>query len=168
MYLRCMYYAEAKHAIQMHLSMLGFLTQATMRLTRYTDYAIRVMIYLGYREGHLCSIREIADAFSISQNHLMKVVQDLAAAGFIDTIRGRGGGIRMATPAVEINLGQLLRHTEDIADLLPCSDCIVGRGCGMPKILSEATAAFVAVFDRYTVADLLRQKEILRALLSAA
>ncbi len=137
-----------------------------MRLTRYTDYAIRVMLFLGAREGELCSIREIATSFSISQNHLMKVVQDLSAAGFIDSVRGRGGGIRMLQPPATINLGRLLRHTEGLTDLLECSECIVRQACGMPSILSEATAAFVSVFDRYTVADLVHRKDNLRELLN--
>ena len=78
----------------MHLFFVVFLTQGTMRLTTYTDYAIRVLVYLGAREGELCSIREITTAFGLSQNHMMKVVQDLSAAGFITATRGRGGGIR--------------------------------------------------------------------------
>ncbi|MDI7862717.1 Rrf2 family transcriptional regulator [Rhizobiaceae bacterium n13] len=139
-----------------------------MRLTRYTDYAIRVLVFLGAREGELCSIREVAETFSISQNHLMKVVQDLANAGFIETVRGRGGGIRLHKPADSINLGKLLRHTEGLTELLECSQCLVSRACGMPPILSEATSAFVAVFDKYSVADLVRRKADLRALLQSA
>lgn len=139
-----------------------------MRLTRYTDYAIRVLVFLGAREGELCSIREVAVTFGISQNHLMKVVQDLASAGFIETVRGRGGGIRLHRPADSINLGTLLRHTEGLSELLECSQCLVGPACGMPPILAEATRAFVAVFDKYSVADLVRRKADLRALLQAA
>lgn len=139
-----------------------------MRLTRYTDYAIRVMIYLGARPGELCSIKAVADAFSISQNHLMKVVQDLAAEGFIESVRGRSGGIRISAPLESINLGRLLRHTEGLSELLECSTCVVGRACGMPSILSEATAAFVKVFDKYSVADLVRRREQLAALLTTA
>ncbi|KRB55262.1 Rrf2 family transcriptional regulator [Rhizobium sp. Root708] len=138
-----------------------------MRLTRYTDYAIRVLIFLGAREGEICSIRSIASAFSISQNHLMKVVQDLAAAGFVETVRGRNGGLRLSREAPDINLGALLRHTEGLTDLLECPTCMVRSGCGMPSILSEATAAFVGVFDKYTVADLVRRRELLRSLLAA-
>jgi len=143
------------------------LTQATMRLTTYTDYAIRVLVYLGAREGELCSIREITTAFGLSQSHMMKVVQDLSAAGFITATRGRGGGIRMTRPPESINLGALLRHTERLTNLLECSECLVSRACGMPPILSEATAAFVSVFDRYTVADLVRRKADLRVLLAS-
>ncbi|KQY14323.1 Rrf2 family transcriptional regulator [Rhizobium sp. Root73] len=136
-----------------------------MRLTRYTDYAIRVLIYLGTRDGESTSIRAIADTFAISQNHLMKVVQDLAAAGFVQSIRGRNGGILLARPAADINIGAVLRHTEGLSDILDCSVCMIAPACGLPPILSEATKAFVAVFDKYTVADLIRRKSDLHALL---
>ncbi|GAA3084019.1 nitric oxide-sensing transcriptional repressor NsrR [Rhizobium viscosum] len=139
-----------------------------MKLTRYTDYAIRVMIYLGSHEAKICSIKEVADAYGISQNHLMKVVQDLAKAGFVESIRGRNGGIRLGRPAASINLGSLLRHTEGLDDILECSSCSIRPGCGMPPILREATAAFVGVFDRYSVADIIERKDVLRAFFAAA
>jgi len=139
-----------------------------MRLTRYTDYAVRVLIYLGSRDAELGSIKEIAKAFDISHNHLMKVVQDLAAAGFVQTIRGRNGGLMLARPANDINLGAVLRHTEGLDELLDCGSCFVARACGLPPILSEATRAFVAVFDKYSVADLVGRRSELRALLTAA
>lgn len=139
-----------------------------MRLTRYTDYAIRVLIYLGSRTEGLGSIREAAKAFKISENHLMKVVQDLAAAGFIQALRGRNGGIRLARPAEHINLGAVLRRTEGLDELLECSTCLVARACGLPPILAEATSAFVSVFDKYTVEDLVHRRTELRALLTLA
>jgi Rrf2 family transcriptional regulator, nitric oxide-sensitive transcriptional repressor len=139
-----------------------------MKLTRYTDYAIRVMIYLGSHEAKICSIKEIADAYDISQNHLMKVVQDLAKNGFVESIRGRNGGIRLGRPPASINLGQLLRHTEGLDDILECSICPINTGCGMPSILREATAAFIGVFDRYSVADMIARKDVLKALFAAA
>ncbi len=139
-----------------------------MRLTLYTDYAIRVLLYLGSRGEGLSSIREIARSFKISENHLMKVVQDLAAAGFIEAVRGRNGGIRMAKRPDEINLGAVLRHTEGLDDVLACSSCLVVSACGLPPILSEAVAAFVGVFDKYTVEDLVQRRLELRALLAAA
>ncbi len=138
-----------------------------MKLTRYTDYAMRVMIHLASHDGELSSIRQIAGVFDISQNHLMKVVQDLAAAGFVKAIRGRRGGLRLARPANEINLGKLLRHTEALTDLLDCSSCIIAPACALPPILTEATAAFVAVFDKYTVADLVDRRNQLRAMFSS-
>jgi Rrf2 family nitric oxide-sensitive transcriptional repressor len=139
-----------------------------MRLTLYTDYAIRVLLYLGSRGEGLSSIREIARSFKISENHLMKVVQDLAAAGFIEAVRGRNGGIRLAKRPGEVNLGSVLRHTEGLDDVLACSSCLVVSACGLPPILSEAVTAFVSVFDKYTVEDLVQRRLELRALLAAA
>lgn len=169
MHLECIYNDRIKHANEMHLFRTGlFDAGMMMKLTRYTDYAIRALLFLGAREGELCSIREIAETFRISQNHLMKVVQDLANAGFIESVRGRNGGVRLHKPAEDINLGALLRHTEGLTGLLECSECPVAPACGMPPVLAEATKAFVAVFDRYSVADLVRRKTDLRALLVAA
>jgi Rrf2 family nitric oxide-sensitive transcriptional repressor len=148
--------------------LFGRFDAGAMKLTRYTDYAIRVMIYLGSHEGEICSIRQVADAYDISQNHLMKVVQDLAKAGFVESIRGRNGGIRLDRPAASINLGSLLRHTEGLDNILECSSCSIRQGCGMPPILREATAAFVGVFDRYSVADIIERKDVLRTLFAAA
>lgn len=132
-----------------------------MKLTRYTDYAMRVMIFLASRDG-LCQIREVSETFQISQNHLMKVVQDLASAGFIQAVRGRNGGIRLARPADSINLGALLRHTEGLSDLIDCEGCVIAPACGLPSVLIEATQAFVAVFDKYTVGDLIKRRRDLR------
>lgn len=139
-----------------------------MRLTLYTDYAIRVLIYLGSRDPGLGSIREIAKSFDISHNNLMKVVQDLSAAGIIASVRGRNGGIRLARPASEINLGTVLRRTEKLDELLDCSVCLIAPACGLPPVLSEATKAFIGVFDKYTVADLVSRKQDLRVLLKVA
>lgn len=136
-----------------------------MRLTKYTDYAMRLMIYLGSQPAGLSSIRGISDTFSVSQNHMMKVVQDLANAGFLEAVRGRNGGIRLARAANEINLGALLRHTEELSDLIDCRGCRIAPACSLPSVLSEATAAFVAVFDKYTLADLVEKRSTLGALL---
>jgi Rrf2 family nitric oxide-sensitive transcriptional repressor len=137
-----------------------------MRLTKYTDYGIRVLVYLGTRD-ELASIKEIARSFDISQDHLKKVVQDLAGAGFVHALRGRNGGIRLARPPAEINLGSVLRHTEGLDGLVECAGCPVAPACGLPPVLAEATAAFAAVFDKYTVADLVRRRPELQLLLKA-
>lgn len=137
-----------------------------MKLSIYSDYAMRVMIHLAAKDESLTSIRQVATIYDISQNHLMKVVQDLAGAGFIEAIRGRGGGIRLAQPANQINLGAILRHTEKLTDLFVCDGCIIAPACGLPIVLRQATAAFVAVFDQYTLADVARRKSDLAALLS--
>lgn len=142
-----------------------FVAGPRMKLSLYSDYAMRVMIHLAAKDDDLVSIREVAAIYDISQNHLMKVVQDLASSGFITAVRGRNGGIRLAHPAREINLGALLRHTEKLTDLFVCEGCIIAPACGLPAVLKEATAAFVAVFDRYTLADVANKKSDLAALL---
>jgi Rrf2 family nitric oxide-sensitive transcriptional repressor len=91
-----------------------------MRLTRYTDYSLRVLIYLGLQTERLSSIREIADLYGISESHLMKVVQALGQSGYVATLRGGGGGLRLAKPAHEINVGDVVRNTEDDVALVEC------------------------------------------------
>ncbi len=129
-----------------------------MRLTRYSDYAMRVLLYLGRRPEQVCSIAEIAKAYGISQNHLMKVVSDLVGSGFLTSVRGRKGGIRLARPPGEINVGALIRHTEDDFDLVGCSSCIIAPACGLTSVLDEALTAFLSVLDRYSLADVLARK----------
>lgn len=125
-----------------------------MRLTLHTDYALRVMIFLGSHQGRLCSISEISNAYGISHNHLMKVVHRLVKAGFVESVRGRGGGIRLARPPGEIPVGQVVREMEDGFDLVDCGSCAIAAGCGMTRVLNEAVRAFLGVFDSYTFADL--------------
>ena len=125
-----------------------------MRLTRYSDYALRVLIYLSSRPDGLCSIAEIARAYGISNNHLMKVVQELGRSGFVATVRGRSGGIRLARPASEIIVGDVIRSTEKGFALADCGKCGLAPACGMTSVLNEAVEAFLAVLDRYSFADL--------------
>jgi Rrf2 family nitric oxide-sensitive transcriptional repressor len=131
---------------------------------------MRVLIHLGSRDdgdgGGLSSIAEIARVYDISQNHLMKVVQDLGHAGFVETVRGRGGGIRLGRPAKDINLGELVRHTEAGFDLVDCSTCMIQSACGLPRVLAEATRAFLTVLDNYSLVDLLDHRLDLRRLFS--
>lgn len=136
-----------------------------MRLTRYTDYAMRVLLHLAARhDGDLSSIGEIAKLYDISQNHLMKVVQDLGKAGFVRTVRGRGGGIALARPADQIVIGQVVRQTEEGFQLVDCTNCMIAPACTLPRVLNEATAAFIAVLDKYSLEDLLDQRHQMRAL----
>jgi Rrf2 family nitric oxide-sensitive transcriptional repressor len=136
-----------------------------MQLTRYTDYAIRVLLHVGARdEGSLSSISEIATVYDISKSHLMKVVQDLGQAGFLATVRGRNGGLRLGRAPDEISIGAIVRHTEQGFDLVDCSACVIAPACGLPNILSEATRAFLDVLDRYTLADVLSRRADLRGL----
>lgn len=136
-----------------------------MRLTRYTDYAMRVLLYVGAQdEARLSPISEIARAYGISQNHLMKVVNDLVNAGYLESVRGRFGGIRLARPAAEINVGAVVRHTEEGFDLVDCGSCIIAPACGLTGALAEALAAFMTVLDGYSLADLLAKRANLAAL----
>lgn len=137
-----------------------------MRLTRYTDYALRVLTHLAAHPDRLCSIAEIARGYRISQNHLMKVVNDLAREGFVDSVRGRGGGIRLARSPAEISLGAVVRHTEEGFDLVDCADCVIAPACGITGVLREALDAFMAVLDRYTLDDLMRRRTDIAALLA--
>jgi len=139
-----------------------------MRLTRYTDYAMRVLFYLGARPERLCSIGEIARAYGISQNHLMKVVNDLANAGYITSVRGRFGGIRLGRAADGINVGAVVRHTEEGFDLVDCGSCVIAPACGLTGALREALGAFMAVLDGYTLADLLAKRAEIGTLFDAA
>jgi len=124
-----------------------------VRLTRFTDYAVRVMLYLAAHSDRLCSIGEIAEAYGISQNHLMKVVSDLAGAGFIEALRGRNGGLRLARPAAEINMADLVRQTEGVVDLVDCAQCPIATACGMVSCFDDAVEAFFASLKKVTLAD---------------
>jgi Rrf2 family nitric oxide-sensitive transcriptional repressor len=136
-----------------------------MRLTRYTDYALRVLLYVGARPDRLCSIGEIAEAYDISRNHLMKVVHNLGRDGFLETVRGRTGGIRLARPATEIRVGEVIRRTEEGFELVDCNGCPILPVCGLPGVLNEALRAFIGVLDRYTLADVVKSRTDLRRLL---
>jgi Rrf2 family transcriptional regulator, nitric oxide-sensitive transcriptional repressor len=159
----CIYSGAQKDAIRM-LLFLAATQEGAMKLTRYTDYAMRVLIHLAVNDRDLASIAEIARAYDISQNHLMKVVQDLGGAGYVETVRGRNGGIRLGRPADQINVGELVRHTEAGFDLMDCPHCLIAPACGLTRVLNEATAAFLGVLDKYSVADLVGRRPDLRAL----
>lgn len=142
-----------------------------MQLTRYTDYGLRVLMFLALRPESLATIEEISDAFGISKGHLMKVVHELGQAGFLETIRGRGGGIRLARPAQAIRVGDVVRRTEGPMNLVECfepatSRCRIEPACGLRPVLDDALAAFMQTLDRYSVADLVarRRKPLVRLL----
>jgi Rrf2 family nitric oxide-sensitive transcriptional repressor len=135
-----------------------------MRLTRYTDYAMRVLLYLGARPDRLCSIAEIARAYGVSQNHLMKVVNDLVREGYVASVRGRFGGVRLGRAPAQINVGAVVRHTEEGFDLADCTECLIAPACGLTGALHQALAAFLAVLDGYTLEDLLAKRLDMRAL----
>lgn len=129
-----------------------------MRLTLFTDYSIRVLLYLGARPDRLCSIAEVARGYGVSQNHMMKVVNELVRSGYVESVRGRFGGIRLARAPEEINIGTVIRHTEDGFDLLDCGNCVIAPACGLTGVLKEAVGAFLKVLDAYSLADLLKRR----------
>lgn len=144
-----------------------------MKLTLYTDYSLRVLIFLGAKEkGQLSNIKEIADAFNISKNHLMKVTHELGKLGYIETIRGRNGGIRLALSPADINIGGVVRKTEDDFHIVECfaeerNRCVITPICGLRHVFFEALQAYFSVLDRYTLHDFLADKDMLRIYLSA-
>ena len=137
-----------------------------MKLTLFTDYSMRALLHLGAHPDRLCSIAEVAGAFGISQNHLMKVVNQLARQGYVETVRGRLGGIRLGRPPEKINIGALVRDTEEGFDLADCGNCVIAPACGLTGVLGQALAAFMTVLDGYTLADLLVQRRELKQLLT--
>lgn len=137
-----------------------------MRLTRYTDYSLRVLIHLALHQERLCSIGEISRTYEISHDHLSKVSNALARDGFVETVRGRTGGMRLAKPANEIRVGDVVRRTEEGFQLADCSGCALSPACGLTGVLAEAVRAMMAVFDAYTIADLLTDKDAMRRLIN--
>ena len=144
---------------------MEYLYSGKMKLTRYTDYALRALIFLAANDGRLVSIRQIAEAHDISLNHLMKIVQDLGAAGFVKTTRGRHGGLQLARPAAEITIGQVVRHTEGQGEMVDCSTCRIAEGCGLPFVFAQAREAFMSVLDTCRLADVARMPNAFRHLL---
>ena len=140
-----------------------------MRLTLHTDFALRVLIQVGLNDGKLTTINGIAQSFGISKAHLMKVVNDLSQMGYLDTVRGRNGGIRLMHEPRDINIGQVVRDTEDQLDVIGCLEhqgyCPIERVCVLRGALRNATEAFLAVLDALTLADLIKPRRALSSLL---
>lgn len=129
-----------------------------MRLTRYTDYSLRVLMYAGARGDRVSTIAEIARAYGVSRDHLMKIVQELGRAGYLRNVRGRSGGILLARRPHEINVGEVVRLAETDFELVECGSCVISPVCGLTGALREALDAFMAVLDRYTLDDLLTRR----------
>jgi Rrf2 family nitric oxide-sensitive transcriptional repressor len=127
-----------------------------MTLSRHTDYALRLLLHLSRTEGNRGAIGEIAAAQDISRTHLMKIATALTHAGFLTATRGRGGGIALARPAAEINLGAVVRATESHCPLIDCTACKLTPFCTLPNALAEAQSAFHTTLSHYTLADILR------------
>lgn len=130
-----------------------------MRLTVMTDYALRVLMYAATAPERIVTIDEIAAAYAISSNHLTKVVQELARQGFVETLRGRGGGLRLAKPAANISVGDVVRAMEEDFGLVECfrdgDTCCITPVCRLRDLLRDALQGFLASLDRKSLADLI-------------
>lgn len=140
-----------------------------MRLNLQTDYALRLLMHLAANKQGLVTIAEVANRFRISRAHLMKVAFLLGRGGFVETVRGRSGGLRLAREAREIQVGDVFRFMEGDAELVGCvgsaqGDCVVAKTCRLRGVLGEALAAFIGVLDRYTLADLTANPRIVALL----
>lgn len=156
-----------------------------MRLTNYSDYALRTLMYLAALpdSDSLATIGDIASSYQISKSHLTKVIHQLAQLGFINSTRGKNGGIRLGLPAAQINLGAVIRQTEPDFAIVPCFEsttelsttndnmrtgaaCVIQPVCRLQGVFNEATQAFIAVMDGYTLADITQNKVELWEILS--
>ncbi|MGD2128268.1 MAG: Rrf2 family transcriptional regulator [Lysobacterales bacterium] len=140
-----------------------------MKLTRFTDYSLRVLIYLGLRDDGRVTIREISDAYGISRNHLMKVVSLLTRKGYLDARRGPGGGIALAKPTADIVIADVVRDMEDDLNLVECfceeGSCVIKPICQLKAALNLALKAYLDTLERYTLDDLIKPKpQLVRAL----
>lgn len=136
-----------------------------MRLTSYSDYSLRVLLYLALRPDEISTVQEIADGYDISKNHLMKVVNNLTQTGYVTSIRGRSGGLKLAYKPNEICLGEVVRQTEDDFRIVECfnpetNSCKISSDCKLQKILQEALVSFLTVLDQYTLQDLLSPSSV--------
>lgn len=134
-----------------------------MRLTTLTDYAMRLLMYVGQHPERLCTISEIAKAYNISETHLMKVTHQLGQRGWIETVRGKNGGMRLAHEPADINLGAVVRDTEADLALVDClsenTTCTLSGRCHLTSIVEGALQRFLSYLDEYTLADLLRKEK---------
>ncbi|HEU5124283.1 MAG TPA: Rrf2 family transcriptional regulator [Verrucomicrobiae bacterium] len=141
-----------------------------MQLRAYSDYSIRVLIFAALHRPARVTVDEVAGAFGISRHHLVKIVHQLGAGGYLDTHRGIGGGFTLARPPEEIQLGEIVRLGEKTDTVIQCIEannqtCRLFPACRLKSVLDEAAAAFFHVLDGYTLADLIKQPEKLRAAL---
>lgn len=140
-----------------------------MNLTRHSDLALRVLLFVGLRGDRLSSVREISEAYRVSKNHLVKVAHRLMQLGLVETVRGRQGGLKLARPPGEITVGEVIRGTEPGFDLVECFDpatdtCPITPACRLQSVLRGAKDRFLEELDRHTLEDLLRNRRRLSAL----
>jgi Rrf2 family nitric oxide-sensitive transcriptional repressor len=141
-----------------------------MRLTVYSDYALRMLMYLALKKDGLATIAEIAESYDISANHLMKVAHQLGVGGYVETVRGRGGGLRLAKPVEAIGLAEVVRYTEPDMAIVSCfkpidAPCAIRPSCVLRRALEKAREAFMAVLEEYTLGDLVQPRARLAGLL---
>lgn len=134
-----------------------------MHITRYTDYSLRALIYLALQQDRLATIQEIADSYDISKNHLMKVVHQLTLKGYIESVRGKNGGLRLHRKPEDINIGVLVRETEQDMNLVECfseqNTCCITPVCGLKNIFAEALKSFLATLDQYNLSDVMPEHQ---------
>ncbi|MDD9938207.1 MAG: Rrf2 family transcriptional regulator [Myxococcales bacterium] len=141
-----------------------------MQLTLFSDYSLRMLMYLGMRRGEVVPIVEIAESFGVSRHYMLKVMNELVQLGYIEAVRGRGGGVRLLKRPTDVRLGKLIRRTEPDRGVLDCVDdtdvdCPIVSACRLRKVFSEAQREFYRVLDDYTLADLIdRPNKLVRLL----
>lgn len=143
-----------------------------MRLTSYSDYALRMLIYLALHPDRYVTISEVSESYKISRNHLMKIANELVEAGYLESARGRHGGLRLARPPKEISIGAVVRLTESDSALVECFDpvtnaCVITRACRLKHLLAQALEAFYERLDKENLANLIHRPQSLLALFSA-
>jgi Rrf2 family nitric oxide-sensitive transcriptional repressor len=143
-----------------------------MRLTAYTDFSLRVLMYLALHPDRRPTIAEIAGRYGISKAHLMKVVYQLGLMGYVETIRGKGGGMRLAKRLEDITVGEIVRRTEPDMALVACFEaggtpCVIAPACRLKGKLGEARAAFLKVLDDCTLAEVMENRPALEVLLAS-
>ena len=136
-----------------------------MQLTHYTDYSLRVLVYLTLKQNNSVTISEIADYYKISRNHLVKIVNNLANLGYITTVRGKGGGMHLALPADEINIGEVIRSVEPHFNIVECfaedhKNCRIEPICKLKGVLQSATETFLAELDQYSLQDVISNRNL--------
>jgi Rrf2 family nitric oxide-sensitive transcriptional repressor len=131
-----------------------------LQLTKHTDISLRALMHLAAFPDKLVTVKDIAERYNVSRNHLVKVVHRLSTLGYIVSVQGRGGGITLAVRPEHINVGDVVRHMEATLDVIDCvgSNCPLLPGCLLKRALNKATKAFLETLDDYTVADLTRNR----------
>lgn len=140
-----------------------------MQLTQFSDYALRTLIFLSLRQEQRSTISDIADAYQISHNHLMKVANKLVKSDYVNSVRGKSGGLRLVKPPNHIGVGEVIRDMEPDFAVVECfrtgGRCRLQHACKLADVMHQATAAFLAVLDSYTLADLIHNEQQLNRLL---